>query len=56
MVALLHSKHLLPAIVFIFSRVGCDAAVTQCLDAILTATAKVLAETRTALMKYARTA
>ncbi len=29
----LDSEGLLPAIVFIFSRVGCDAAVTQCLDA-----------------------
>jgi ATP-dependent RNA helicase HelY len=29
----LESEGLLPAIVFIFSRVGCDAAVTQCLDA-----------------------
>ncbi|MEI5582361.1 MULTISPECIES: DEAD/DEAH box helicase [unclassified Agromyces] len=30
-VALLHSKHLLPAIVFIFSRAGCDQAVRQVL-------------------------
>jgi ATP-dependent RNA helicase HelY len=29
----LDSEGLLPAIVFIFSRVGCDAAVTQCLNA-----------------------
>jgi ATP-dependent RNA helicase HelY len=29
----LESEGLLPAIVFIFSRVGCDAAVTQCLNA-----------------------
>ncbi len=29
----LDSQGLLPAIVFIFSRVGCDAAVTQCLNA-----------------------
>jgi ATP-dependent RNA helicase HelY len=29
----LEREALLPAIVFIFSRVGCDAAVTQCLDA-----------------------
>ncbi|MGH3331021.1 MAG: DEAD/DEAH box helicase, partial [Nocardioidaceae bacterium] len=29
----LESAGLLPAIVFIFSRVGCDAAVTQCLNA-----------------------
>ena len=29
----LDSEGLLPAIVFIFSRVGCDAAVTQCLSA-----------------------
>jgi ATP-dependent RNA helicase HelY len=29
----LQRDNLLPAIVFIFSRVGCDAAVTQCLDA-----------------------
>ncbi len=29
----LDSEGLLPAIVFIFSRVGCDAAVRQCLDA-----------------------
>lgn len=29
----LDREALLPAIVFIFSRVGCDAAVTQCLDA-----------------------
>ncbi len=29
----LHREGLLPAIVFIFSRVGCDAAVTQCLSA-----------------------
>jgi len=29
----LDAEALLPAIVFIFSRVGCDAAVTQCLDA-----------------------
>lgn len=29
----LDRQGLLPAIVFIFSRVGCDAAVTQCLDA-----------------------
>ena len=29
----LDREGLLPAIVFIFSRVGCDAAVTQCLDA-----------------------
>jgi len=29
----LESEGLLPAIVFIFSRVGCDAAVTQCIDA-----------------------
>ena len=29
----LEREGLLPAIVFIFSRVGCDAAVTQCLDA-----------------------
>lgn len=30
-IALLHSKHLLPAIVFIFSRAGCDQAVRQVL-------------------------
>src|SRR3954464_11231402 len=29
----LDSQGLLPAIVFVFSRVGCDAAVTQCLNA-----------------------
>ena len=29
----LDSQGLLPAIIFIFSRVGCDAAVTQCLNA-----------------------
>ncbi|MFC6285262.1 DEAD/DEAH box helicase [Nocardioides sp. GCM10027113] len=29
----LDRQGLLPAIVFVFSRVGCDAAVTQCLDA-----------------------
>ena len=29
----LDSQALLPAIVFVFSRVGCDAAVTQCLNA-----------------------
>ena len=29
----LDREGLLPAIVFIFSRVGCDAAVTQCLSA-----------------------
>ena len=29
----LDREGLLPAIVFIFSRVGCDAAVTQCLNA-----------------------
>ncbi|MBA2464043.1 MAG: RNA helicase, partial [Nocardioidaceae bacterium] len=33
MVEKLDSQGLLPAIVFIFSRVGCDAAVTQCLSA-----------------------
>jgi ATP-dependent RNA helicase HelY len=33
MVDRLDSQGLLPAIVFIFSRIGCDAAVTQCLDA-----------------------
>ncbi|WP_110205540.1 DEAD/DEAH box helicase [Nocardioides daejeonensis] len=33
MVTRLDAQGLLPAIVFIFSRVGCDAAVTQCLDA-----------------------
>jgi len=32
-VSRLEAEGLLPAIVFIFSRVGCDAAVTQCLDA-----------------------
>jgi ATP-dependent RNA helicase HelY len=31
----LEREGLLPAIVFIFSRVGCDAAVTQCLNAML---------------------
>ena len=33
MVEKLDAQGLLPAIVFIFSRVGCDAAVTQCLSA-----------------------
>ncbi|HEY0890535.1 MAG TPA: DEAD/DEAH box helicase [Nocardioides sp.] len=32
-IAALERDHLLPAIVFVFSRVGCDAAVTQCLAA-----------------------
>jgi ATP-dependent RNA helicase HelY len=33
MIDRLDSEGLLPAIVFVFSRVGCDAAVTQCLNA-----------------------
>ncbi|MDN5893408.1 MAG: DEAD/DEAH box helicase [Nocardioides sp.] len=33
MISRLDAEGLLPAIVFIFSRVGCDAAVTQCLNA-----------------------
>lgn len=38
LVAKLDSEGLLPAIVFIFSRAGCDAAVRQCADARLTLT------------------
>ncbi|HEX6877160.1 MAG TPA: DEAD/DEAH box helicase [Nocardioidaceae bacterium] len=41
----LESEALLPAIVFIFSRVGCDAAVTQCLDANLRLTTPAERET-----------
>ncbi len=41
----LDSEGLLPAIVFIFSRVGCDAAVTQCLNANLRLTSPAERET-----------
>jgi len=41
----LDRAHLLPAIVFVFSRVGCDAAVTQCLAANLRLTSPQERET-----------
>ncbi|HET7534579.1 MAG TPA: DEAD/DEAH box helicase [Nocardioidaceae bacterium] len=41
----LDAEGLLPAIVFIFSRVGCDAAVTQCLNANLRLTTPAERET-----------
>jgi ATP-dependent RNA helicase HelY len=45
----LDREGLLPAIIFIFSRVGCDAAVTQCLSANLRLTSS---EERDAIFEY----
>ncbi len=47
----LDSEGLLPAIVFIFSRVGCDAAVTQCLNANLRLTSPAEREEITAFVE-----
>lgn len=49
----LDRDHLLPAIVFIFSRVGCDAAVTQCLAANVRLTTT---DERDAIYEYAEEA
>ncbi|WP_205472307.1 RNA helicase [Nocardioides sp. SYSU D00038] len=49
----LDREGLLPAIVFIFSRVGCDAAVTQCLHAGVRLTTP---EERDAIFEYVETA
>ncbi len=47
----LDSEGLLPAIVFIFSRIGCDAAVTQCLNANLRLTSTAERDQITALVE-----
>jgi ATP-dependent RNA helicase HelY len=47
----LDSEGLLPAIVFIFSRIGCDAAVTQCLNANLRLTSTAEREEIVALVE-----
>jgi ATP-dependent RNA helicase HelY len=47
----LDAAGLLPAIVFVFSRVGCDAAVVQCLNANLRLTAPEERETITAFVE-----
>ncbi|WP_121251550.1 DEAD/DEAH box helicase [Nocardioides ferulae] len=49
----LDHERMLPAIVFIFSRVGCDAAVRQCLDA---GTRLTTAEEREAIREYVEAA
>ena len=52
-VELLNRENLLPAITFIFSRVGCDAAVRQCLASGLRLTSPdERAEIRTTALKY----
>jgi ATP-dependent RNA helicase HelY len=52
-IELLHRENLLPAITFIFSRVGCDSAVRQCLLAGLRLTStQERAEIRSAAIRY----